>query len=147
MHVALRAAQTTTTVLSVIISAVGCSATPEPQPTTSSSSLSTNSARIESPADPASDLATPGKHCFASAADAAIAAARIDGHYLRRRLDYEAARRRADAGGPLPSYGSNTMADVTDPDPDHCVEVDTYLYEDRYWPAAPSTTSAPRPSR
>ena len=145
MHVAARAALTATTVLAIIIGTVGCDATPEAQPTTPT--LSASHPRIESPADPASALATPGKHCFASSTDAALAAARIDTYYLRRRLDYQAARRRADAGGPLPAYHSDTMAEVSDPDPDHCVEDDTYLYQDRYWPAAPSTTSAPRPSR
>lgn len=149
MPAALKAGSVATFVLTLSICAVGCTAATSPQPTTSAAPQTVaGTTRIESPADSVSGLARPGLHCFASPTDAVLAAARIDNYYLRRRLDYEANHRRFDVGGPLMPYGSNEMGEVSDhPDDNHCVEVTTYLYEDRFLPPAPSTTSAPRPGR
>lgn len=109
-----------------VLAAGGCS-TPE--------SASTNGAApagpsIESPAAPLSKLTAMGRHCFGSAADVAAAAARIAADTERQARSIVDARRIADAGGPLPPFGFDTIFVVSDPDADHCVEVT----ESRYIP-------------
>jgi hypothetical protein len=89
--------------------------------------------RFESPAAPISQLASAGKHCFRTPVDVAAAAARIAAYYEQAIWEYEAARRNADAGGPLPSFGASMLGEVSDPDANNCVLVSTYLYQDRYW--------------
>lgn len=83
---------------------------------------------IESPAAPLSKLTAIGRHCFGSAADVAAAAARIAADTERQARQIVDARRIADAGGPLPQVGFDTIFVVSDPDTDHCVEVTETRY-------------------
>lgn len=106
----------------------GCSTTEATNP--NGSAPTPAGPRIESPAAPLSKLTNMGRHCFGSAADVAAAAARIAADTERQVRSVVDARRIADAGGPLPPVGFDTIFVVSDPDADNCVEVK----ESRYVP-------------
>jgi hypothetical protein len=94
---------------------------------------SLDATRFESPAAPISRLARAGEHCFGTPLEVAAAAARVAAYYERVIREYENARRIANAGGPLPPAGANMVGEVSDPDGNNCILVNTYRYEDRYW--------------
>ncbi|WP_454793824.1 hypothetical protein [Mycolicibacterium lutetiense] len=94
--------------------------------------MTSEAPQFESPAAPIGKLSSPGKHCFASALDAAAAAGRIAAQLNASIHRYENQRRIANNGGPLPPYAANVMAEVSDPDENNCVEISTYDYEDRF---------------
>lgn len=84
--------------------------------------------RYASPAAPIAELSAEGKHCFASPGDVAAAAARITAYSALETGRIARERAAADAGGPLPAYGSDTIARVSDPDADNCVTVTRETY-------------------
>lgn len=69
-----------------------------------------------------------GQHCFGSAVDVAAAAARIAADTERQVRMIVDARRIADAGGPLPPIGYDTIFVVSDPDANNCVQVTASVY-------------------
>lgn len=85
---------------------------------------------MQSPAAPINQLTSMGQHCFGSAVDVAAAAARIASDTERQVRLITDARRIADAGGPLPPIGYDTIFVVSDPDANNCVQVT----ESRYTP-------------
>lgn len=117
-----------------------CATRPEAPSTAGVSSTTSADQHLESPAAPIGQLTTGGEHCFRTPLDVAAAAARIEAFYAYAMQKYEAARRTADAGGPLPAAGTNEMGEVSNPDPSNYIRVSTYLYEDRYWLPPPPTT-------
>lgn len=119
--------------------AVACATGPEAPSTSAASTTTSADDHLESPAAPISQLSTAGEHCFRTPLEVAAAAARVEAFYAHAMQKYEAARRTADAGGQLPAAGTNIMGEASDPDPNNCILVSTYLYDDRYFLPPPPT--------
>ncbi|OKH76101.1 hypothetical protein EB73_03415 [Mycobacterium sp. SWH-M3] len=105
----------------------GCSA-PGATSGAGSSSAPVSGTKVQSPAAPISQLTSTGQHCFGSAVDVAAAAARIAADTERQVRMIVDARRIADAGGPLPPIGYDTIFVVSDPDANNCVQVTASVY-------------------
>lgn len=105
------------------IAVASCESKPASTPTT------TPAATQESPAESLGELTNTGTHCFASAVDAAAAAARIEAFAAVTMIKIQDARRIANAGGPLPGIDSAHYATASNPDARNCIEVKQVDYD------------------
>ena len=87
---------------------------------------------LSGPDDPIEKLLASGTKCFASAEAVAAASARIVADGAVRMAEIREQRRVADETGKLPPYNFDHVAEVSDPDANHCIRVSTFRYEDRF---------------